>query len=221
MTRRVLSLLVLLLAFVAPSALADARPSMSVSGITGSLNDVEAHRALDPRMGDFAQCFFDHAEELQEVGGEVRLRIRVGANGRVVNAFPEQSSVGHRGVERCLGEVAMRTRFPRPRGGDAFLTWPISLEMPEDVRPARTLSERRVRRIVDERGAEAMQMCGVSADVRVTAYVRRGEPVSVGAATQDEVSSTALDCLTEQVSGWRIPGGGRLAKVAFTLTPGA
>lgn len=222
MTFRLARLLVVALcaAVSAAPALADGRPTMGVSGITGSLNDVEAHRALDPRMGAFAQCFFDHADELQEAGGEVRLRIRVGTDGRVVSAFPEASTVGHRGVERCLGDVAMRTRFPRPRGGEAYVSWPITLDVPEDGRGPRTWGASRVRRVVRRHGAEAMAQCGITTRARVTAYVRGGRIVSLGAAVADEVPSAALDCLAEQVGGWRMPGGRRLAKVTFELTPG-
>ncbi|MGE0788559.1 MAG: AgmX/PglI C-terminal domain-containing protein [Sandaracinaceae bacterium] len=203
-------------------------PEVTVSGLTGSLSDVEAHGALDPRMNEFARCFFDHSSALHQLGGDVRLHIRVGIDGNVVSAYPEDSTVGHRDVERCLGEVAMHTRFPRPRGGEARLTWPISMDPPEDVRHAATWDPGRVAHLVERRAAEVLSQCAVAPEpgaaepaIQVTAYVRGGRVIAAGAASREETTSQALDCVVDQVRRWPMPAAPRLAKVTFDLAPPA
>ncbi|MEM9188353.1 MAG: AgmX/PglI C-terminal domain-containing protein [Myxococcota bacterium] len=208
----------LLAAGIASPAVANG-PAMEVGGITGSISEVDATRALQPRMPQFAQCFVRHADELPSGRGDVRLHIRVGTTGQVLSAYPEMSTVGHRGVERCLGEVAMRTRFPRPRGGEATVTWPISLDLGDEAPEPAVLSATQVRRVVEDRGAEAMTMCGVSSTTRVTAYVQGGRVLTLGAAVFTEVESSAIDCLVEQVRQWPIRSGRRIMMVTFDLTP--
>lgn len=201
---------------------APAEPTMS--GLTGSLSDVEAHRALDPRMSSFARCFLEHGDGLHQLGGDVRLHIRVGVDGGVVSAYPEDSTVGHREVERCLSEVAMQTRFPRPHGGEARLTWPISMDPPDDVRHPATWDPGRVARLVERRAPEVLARCRPpesSSRIQITAYVRRGRVISAGAAVEDESAAPALDCVVEQVRAWPMPPAARLAKVTFDLEPGA
>lgn len=195
------------------------REQYAVQGITGSLSDNEAHRALDPRMDSFARCFLDQADGLRQLGGDVRLHIRVGIDGMPVSAYPEDSTIGHRGVERCLSDVAMHTRFPRPRGGEARLTWPISMDPPENVRHPATWDPSRIANVLERRAPEVIAQCEEGAlNVQVTAYVRRGRVVQVGAASREEDGAEALDCVVEQVRSWEMPPAPRMAKVTFGLT---
>ncbi len=206
----------------APAPAAPAHSEVTVSGLTGSLSDVEAHRALDPRMDSFARCFLEQGQGLRQLGGDVRLHIRVGVDGQVRTAYPEDSTVGHRDVERCLSDVAMHTRFPRPRGGEARLTWPLSMDPPTDVRHPATWDPNRVARVVERRAPDVLARClepeaQPNARVQVTAYVRGGRVVSAGAASGEEVASEALDCVVDQVRSWPMPPAPRMAKVTFEL----
>lgn len=216
----------------APAQMAEAQPeaeapveespreTYAVQGITGSLSDSEAHQALDPRMDSFARCFLDQASSLRQLGGDVRLHIRVGIDGMPVAAYPEDSTVGHRDVERCLSDVAMHTRFPRPRGGEARLTWPISMDPPENVRHPATWDPSRIANVLERNAPRVIAQCEERAlAVQVTAYVRRGRVVQVGAASREEAGADTLDCVVEQVRGWDMPPAPRMTKVTFDLTP--
>jgi len=201
---------------------AEPAPRMAFSGLTGSLTTRDAHTALDPRMGEFASCFHEHSSgaRVAGLGGEVRLHIIVAIDGHVRAAFPEDSTVGHRDVERCLVEVAEATRFPRPRGGgEATLTWPIAMDPPHDVRHPRTWDASRVASVVERHGADVLAQCRPNggAHIQVTAYTRRGRVIAAGAATDDESGRGSLDCVVERIRGWTMPATQRTAKVTFDL----
>jgi len=197
-------------------------PRMAFSGLTGSLTTRDAHAALDPRMGEFAACFHAHSSgsRVAGLGGQVRLHIIVATDGHVRAAYPEDSTVGHRDVERCHVEVAEATRFPRPRGGgEATLTWPIAMDPPTDVRHPRTWDASRVARLIERNGADVLSQCRPegAARIQVTAYTRRGRVIAAGAATDDESGRDALDCVVERVRTWTMPATARTAKVTFDL----
>jgi hypothetical protein len=194
---------------------------MSVSGITGSLSALEVQRALEPRNEDFARCFLDRSARFHELSGQVRIFVRVAADGTVERAFPEDSTLGDRGVERCVAEVASATRFPRPRGGGAAeLRWPLHIDPPSNVRNPITWDSQRVARVVEREGRGVVSRCmpdGGTGAVQVTAYVRGNRVVSVGAAVTDEALAGSMDCVADAVRRWRLPSTPRMAKVTFEL----
>ncbi len=196
------------------------RATMAFTGLTGTLTTREAHRALDPRMQAFAACFHEHADGVRGLGGDVTLHIVVNADGSVRTAYPTDSTVGHREVERCLSDVAQATRFPRPRGGgEASLTWPISMDPAEDVRHPVTWDAARVASLVERRGGDVLGQCRPegSGRIQVTAYTRGGRVISAGASTDDESGRDALDCVVSRVRDWPMPSTPRTAKVTFLL----
>lgn len=197
---------------------------MSVSGITGSLSAVEVQRALAPRNEAFARCFLDRSAHFHELSGQVRIFVRVATDGTVERAYPEDSTLGDREVERCVAEVASATRFPRPRGGGAAeLRWPLHIDPPSNVRNPITWDSERVARVVEREGREVLSRCmpdggnGAPATVQVTAYVRGSRVVSVGAAVTDETLVESMDCVADAVRRWRLPSTPRMAKVTFEL----
>ncbi len=199
---------------IAPAA--PPRATMAFSGLTGSLTVREAHRALDPRMEAFAACFHEHAGGVRGLGGDVTLHIVVNADGTVRTAYPTDSTVGHREVERCLSDVAEATVFPHPRGGgEATLTWPISMD-PADRHPT-TWDPARVASVVGRHGAGVLDACRPegSGRIQVTAYTQGGRVLSAGASTDHESGRDALDCVVTRVRGWEMPSSRQTAKVTF------
>lgn len=200
---------------------APARQSMAIAGLTGSLTPREAHAALDPRMQTFANCFHEHGTgSVRGLGGDVTLHIVVNADGSVRTAFPVDSTVGHLDVERCLSDVATATRFPRPRGGgEAVLTWPISMDPPTDVRHPTTWDASRVANVLERNRETVLEACRPEGEggIQVTAYTRSGRVIVAGASAHDESSSAALECVVERVRSWSMPPTRRTAKVTFQL----
>jgi len=193
---------------------------MGVSGLRGTLSPLEARAALQPRMNEMTGCFALRSMSFEQLGGQIRMLIRVEGSGRVLSAHPEDSTVGDRDVERCVRRVIQATRFPRTHGGgEAEVHWALTVDPPESVQEPATWSPERVARVVRRRGTRAMSACNVESDIQVTAYVsRRGRVLRAGAASVSGADDETLDCVASHVTRWRMPSGRRISKVTFELT---
>ncbi|MGE0786323.1 MAG: AgmX/PglI C-terminal domain-containing protein [Sandaracinaceae bacterium] len=192
---------------------------MEVQGLHGSLSPRVAQEAIHPYLSEVTGCFALRSMSFEELGGSLRMQIRVSASGVVVSAQPEDSTVGDREVERCVSRVLSAARFPRPQGGgEALVHWGMSIDPPSSVREPATWDPARVASVVRRRAAHARTACAVSAPVQVTAYVSRsGRVLSAGAASAEETPADRLDCVAAQVRRWRMPNASRIAKVTFDL----
>lgn len=192
---------------------------MGVSGLQGTLSPRQVREVLRPRLPEITGCFAMRAMSFEALGGSLRMRIHVSPSGEVRSVHPEDSTVGDREVERCVGRVIAGLRFPRPQGGGAAqVSWSMTVDPPESVREPRTWDPGRVARAVRRGTRRARRACGVLEPVQVTAYVsRRGRVLNVGAASTTETDADRLDCVAAQVRRWRMPRAPRIAKVTFDL----
>ncbi len=192
---------------------------MAVEGLRGTLSPRDAREAIEPEMESIAACFAERSESLEEIGGSLEMRIRVRGDGTVLFAGPEDSTVGDREVERCVGRAIEAARFPRPNGGgEAEVRWSLSVDPPPSVRAPATWDPRRVAPVVRRRARAARARCAVEAPVQVTAYVTRGgRVISAGAASTVDTPPDRLDCVAAQVRAWRMPAAPRVTKVTFEL----
>ena len=192
--------------------------SLSVSGLGSTLGAADVRQVMDRRHGDLLDCFATRSRRTPPLAGEVRFGFRVRADGRVREVRIERSTLGHRGVERCLSAVAMATRFPAPQGGgETDLAWTMLVD--EGGRQPRVLDGARWRRVASRRGRLALRRCevGRGESVQVTAHLTpRGAVASVGGGATLG-ARTDLDCVLGQVSRWRMPSPGTAAKVTFDL----
>jgi TonB family protein len=211
-------------AFPAAHALPDwaeperAEEPMSVSGLGSSLGAADVRQVMDRRQSDLLACVATRNRRTPPLAGEVRFGFRVRADGRVREVRIERSTLGHRGVERCLSAVAMTTRFPPPQGGgETDLAWTMLVD--DGARQPRVLDGARWRRVASRRGRLALRRCEVTRgeSVQVTAHITpRGAVASVGGAATLGARYD-LDCVLGQVARWRMPSPGTIAKVTFDL----
>ena len=196
---------------------------VQIQGLMGTLNPDDVQLALEPKMQRFAQCFASRYGELELVGGHFRMAFRVGNDGSVEWVFPRRSTVGDRDTERCLLDVARRTRFREPRGGDAAeFEWSLDFDPPEDVRPPFNWDAANAGDTLAEHGREVLSQCrprGVRARYLVTAYVAPGGTVmAAGAAADAAEAADSLDCVSDAVRAWELPDPGSYpAKITFVL----
>lgn len=190
-----------------------------VTGLLGMLTASEIQSALGGRTQAFLGCFADRMGEIEFLAGDVRLSFRIGAQGDVEWVYPESTTVGDRAAEQCVLDIAARTHFPSPRGGDAAeFTWGFAFDAPQDVRSPVEWDATQLAEVVLEQRNSIHQVCG-RAGYRLTAYVSPGGNVlSVGGASPDAASLSGLDCVIAQVRNWRMPNpGSYAAKVTFDL----
>ncbi len=192
------------------AASVDGPEGFEVSGMTGSIDRQSVDTALLARGHDVARCL-DGAVD----AGLVRLLVRVRTDGSVAWAYPSESTVANRDVERCLSNVMRTTTFAAPNGGEATFSWSIAVDGPVDT----VWDASHVATLVDEHTAEILATCAPpdGARFRITARVTgQGRIATAGVATDRPVSSATLDCVASQVARWRIEEAGP-ARVSFMI----
>ena len=190
---------------------------VAIEGLMGTIRPDEVQMGMEPRMDRFLRCFSRRYDAVEVLAGEIEFGFHIDINGRVTSVYPMRSDIGDRATERCLLETAGRARFPRPHGGEAEFSYPISIDPLQDVRPPVPWQTSQVQAAVEEQRGEIVD-CG-SGPFAVTVYVAPGGSVlSAGVAVGDVEQSDALDCVAELVAGWTFPDPGSYpAKVSFSL----
>lgn len=76
----------------------------------------------------FAHCYRDGLDRDPTLGGAVRLRFVIGANGRVARVIDGGSDLPDDGVVACVAEGFFAMEFPPPRGGNVHLRYRIHFD---------------------------------------------------------------------------------------------
>lgn len=196
--------------------------SVQIEGLMGTISVDAVQRGLESRMSRFSRCFFSRYEAIEVLGGRIEMEFRVHVDGTVRWVYPSASTVGDRHTERCILEAASGIRFQRPRGGEAEFSYPLELDIPEDVRPPLNWDGTRISSVLSGGARQVLSDCrpaGSGAHFHVTAYVSPGgNVISAGASANEEVEGAVLDCITDAVVRWDMPDPGSYpAKVRFDI----
>ena len=196
------------------------RSGMQVEGILGTIPQRKIEETMRGKLPALQRCFFNGMGEVEFLAGHIKFYFRAGLDGRVEWVHPRGSSIGHRGTEQCLLEVAKQTRFPAPKGGGpAEFVWGFELEGAGGVRAPVEWEEAKVEKAVgDQRGS--LDGCDVAdAHYVVTLYVSPGGTVlAAGAAADSQPAAEKIDCVLGAVRDWKLPDpGSYAAKVSFKL----
>jgi hypothetical protein len=194
------------------------RPRMEVEGLMGTIPERKILATLEPKLPSFQRCFERAAARVELIGGRMELYFRVGLDGRVEWVYPRTSTVGDRGTEQCLLEIAKAARFPEPKGGGAAeLAWGFEIDAPDGVRPPVAWDEAHIESTLRAEHA-TLEACGALGWV-VTAYVAPGGKVmAAGASAPSHEAEGGIDCVLRAVRGWSLPDPGSYpAKVSFRV----
>ncbi|MGC4094064.1 MAG: AgmX/PglI C-terminal domain-containing protein [Polyangiaceae bacterium] len=71
----------------------------------------------------FAHCYRDGLDRDSTLGGAVRLRFVIGADGRVARVVDGGSDIPDEGVVACVAEGFFALQFPKPAGGNVHLRY--------------------------------------------------------------------------------------------------
>ncbi len=207
----------------APSSGGEAEPvkgGMQVEGIMGTIPSRRIEDTMQAKLPAFQRCFFEGAGEVEFIAGYVKFYFRVGLDGRVEWVHPRGSSVGHRGTELCLLNIAKQTHFPKPQGGGAAeFVWGFELETPDGVRAPVAWDEARVAATLTKHRA-SLDACELGdGHYVITTYVAPGGSVlAAGAAADSQPAAEKIDCVLGAIKGWSMPDpGSYAAKVSFHL----
>jgi TonB family protein len=197
---------------------AEREDTLGVSGLRGTLSQEEVKNALEPRMLKFARCVQQRSDSVEWLAGSVRLEFHVAVDGKVLRAYPRESSMGDRVTERCAVEVAEATRFPAPHGGEADFSWSFEVPLDGSIREPVSLSAAELEETPGSLRSAIEATCGTG-QFSLTAYVDTvGKVVAVGVAAGDDESASKLDCVTGVAESFVFKSpGSYAAKVQLSL----
>jgi len=191
---------------------------VQIEGLMGTISQQQVNQTLQPRVQGFGACFSQGAG-VDFLGGDIRMSFRIHTDGTVAWVYPSTTTIGHRGVERCITDRAQGLHFPRPRGGEAEFTWGFGYDAPTDIRAPLVWDTNRIAGTLATNAAPLTASCGGQRGFHVTAYVTTGGTViASGAAATTPEGAAQLDCVSAGVARWTFPDPGSYpAKVTFDL----
>jgi hypothetical protein len=186
----------------------------------GTVDPGAVQAAFHKLVDRFVDCQKRGLERVEVLSGEVKFFLRIAEDGSAKWAYLESGSdVGDRDTEKCLVDVVMGARWPKPDGGDAEARY--SIELPPEGRPASDWGADKVAGALGKHG-DAIDKCkeGASGKFEATMYVGPGGKVlSAGVVTASKDGDDRADCLVkvlQKMKGLPSPGSWP-AKVTFGL----
>jgi hypothetical protein len=203
-----------------PPAPPPPRSTVSIRGLTGTLNKDDVHQTMEAQQPVFDTCIGESRRSVRWVSGSIRFAFKVDAEGKVAEVHPTESTIGHRALEQCLSDAVAATVFPKPAGrATATFDWGMTVE-PVPGRPPDPLDEKILERVLKKQRREVRRTCEFRRRERflVTAYIARtGRVLSAGAVAMPPKASEKLDCVLGEVANWRMPKTDHRSKTSFLL----
>jgi hypothetical protein len=186
----------------------------------GSVDPAAVKRAFGALDDKYMDCQKRALDRVEVIAGTLKFFLRIRSDGSARWAYLEESEIGDRDTEKCLVDVVMEARWPRPDAGEAEVRY--SMELPlQATRPPNDWSAEKVASALG-RNVEAIDRCkaGASMPFRATMYVGPGGKVlSAGVASSSKDGADRADCLAKalvKMKGLPSPGSWP-AKVTFGL----
>jgi hypothetical protein len=196
------------------------RPALQMKSELGSVDPAAVKQAFHVLDDKFADCQKRGTDRVELLAGSAKFFVRIGADGAAKWAYLEESEIGDRATEKCLVDVALGARWPRPDGGEAEVRY--GMELPQQAtRPPTDWPSDKVAQALGKHGA-AIDKCkaGAGSAFHATMYVGPGGKVlAAGVVTAAKDADDTVDCLAgvlEKMKGLPSPGSWP-AKVSFGL----
>jgi len=192
---------------------------MEVSGLLGTLDQEAIQDGMHKRLPRAADCFRRQARRQPYLGGALTLQYRVAVDGSVKHARMTASTIGSVAVERCVMTELSQVVFPKPRGGEAEFSYPLSFQARMAViawDPAMVSEELGKSREALLSGAEKGETLQPPAGLMITFYVdHRGRVVSAGMVADEPVEEAFADRFVDNLKQVKFVGPqSRYAKVS-------
>jgi hypothetical protein len=191
----------------------DTGPTSMESEI-GGLNE----EAMDQAFAslDLRRCVADRMEKLDQLGGELKVRLRIDRRGSTRWVYLSQSTLGDREAEKCVLDMVRAKTWPKPLGGEGVAEKELVID-PRSEPIA--LDEKRSKVQIAQARAEAGKCRrGVPGSFFATVYLRPdGQVVTAGVAVPSEKGEDVADCMVEAVRKVRFRGDRRTAKLSFEI----
>jgi outer membrane biosynthesis protein TonB len=197
---------------------------VAVQGIEGTLSNFDVRVTMEKQGKAFAKCHEARARKVPALAGAIEFRVHVLRSGEVSDVQVRASDLGDRVLERCMSEVIAAATFPAPHGGEADVSWNMSLERSRGRAPEQWEAER-VEKVLRKNQSGLLEACDVrrGGPITVTAYVSpRGKVLSAGVSATKSSTQEQFDCIADELRSWPMPRPRKgVAKVSFPLRSGA
>jgi hypothetical protein len=195
---------------------------VQVAGIEGTLANFDVRVTMEGKAREFGRCHAPRLQRLPALAGSVEFKIHVHGDGHVGNVAVANSDLGDRELERCFTEVILATPFPKPRGGDANVSYTMLLEASHKGREPELWETDRVRHVMSRNAHDIRESCDLRSlrHFKATVYVNRnGRVVSAGVAGKGDHENGTYDCIAEALHKLPMPKAKKksLAKVSFAM----
>lgn len=100
----------------------DKDPKGSIAG--GSLAPVEVKKALVARKDEIKACYHALLEKNKKASGKVVIRFTIGEDGAVEDTVIMNETTLPTDTAQCIADIVKDTKFPKPTGGKARITYP-------------------------------------------------------------------------------------------------
>jgi hypothetical protein len=194
----------------------------SVSQELGEIDPQEANRAFQRIQGKLMACQKEGMAKVEPLAGDIKVFVRIGADGHARYAYFEETTLGDVETEKCMLEAILHAPWPQPRGGEAETRTSFGFES-GDARAPSPWGAEKVQSALTKSDAD-LKKCtsGLTGTVKVTAYVepdgKEGKVLAVGVATPNKEAAAKVDCIVDAVKAMKLPSpGSYLAKVTFQL----
>jgi hypothetical protein len=168
----------------------------------------------------FASLDINHCIELQgdkeNLGGELKLKMRIDRRGSARWAYLSQSTLGDRDAEKCVLDLVRAKSWPRPLGGEGLAEKNFVID--PRTEPAALEERRSMAQIAQARAEAGKCRRGVPGSFFATVYLQPdGHVFTAGVAVPSEKGEDVADCVVEAVRKVRFHGAPKVAKLSFEI----
>lgn len=158
----------------------------SIQQELGSIDPKAVEKTFAGLQSKLEKCHTEGRDRVEYLSGDVKVFLRIDADGKVRYGWFEESSLGDRETEKCIFDVFKSASWPKPQGGEAEVRngfgWPGGSE-----RAPTSWSGDKVTGALDEAKdvKKSVEKCkhGVSGSFKLTAYVELDESEHADAET--------------------------------------
>lgn len=185
---------------VAIEKAAPVKRDMATTAEIGGLNEREAAQSFRDSMNGLEACIRDGVDRLDFIGGSIEFAVKVDASRHATSVWAAKSSLGERGTEKCMFDALRSVTWPAPQGGAFGIARnAFDFEPHKGAVPPAVWDAGRVAGVVSRLDDRLSQCRGdATSHLLITLYIGPGgRALSGGAASEDPVDETAVDCVVD------------------------
>jgi hypothetical protein len=191
----------------------DTGPS-SMEAEIGGLDEYAMDKAFASL--DVSHCIEPRAAELDQLGGELHLKLRIDRRGSTRWAYLSRSTLGDRAAEKCVLDLARAKSWPKPLSGEGL----AEKDLVVDPRAEPIALEERGARVPIAQARTEAAKCkrGVPGSFLATVYVQPdGRVATAGVSVPSEKGEDVADCVVEALRKVRFRAAPKATKLSFEI----